>query len=118
MLQAIRGEEFPPRTRLRQAGEFRTALRGRLRRQGTGFTVIAVPNQHGFARLGIVVGRKSLPRAVDRNRFKRLVREQFRKLAAHLKAVDLIVQAQGKLDRAGLTDMQSELSQLLKLAGE
>ena len=72
-----------------------------------------VPNQHGHARLGIVVGRKALPRAVDRNRFKRLVREQFRKVAAQLQALDIVVQAQGKLALADLEVLPVELSRIL-----
>lgn len=38
-----------------------------------------------------MVGRKALPRAVDRNRFKRKVREVLRRERAHLAGVDLIV---------------------------
>lgn len=118
MVRVTRGEKFPPELRLRQGAEFKNVLRGRHRQRGSGFIVISVPNQYGFARLGIVVGRKALRRAVDRNRFKRLAREQFRRVAARLRAVDVIVQAQGKLDRGQLTQMQSELSQMLRAAGE
>ena len=42
-------------------------------------------------RVGLVVGRKALPRAVDRNRFKRKVREVLRRERAHLESYDLIV---------------------------
>lgn len=76
-----------------------------------------VPNQCGHARLGIVVGRKALLRAVDRNRFKRLVREQFRKVAARLQPLDIVVQAQGKLAQATLDGLPVELSKLLRAAG-
>ena len=76
-----------------------------------------VPNQRGHARLGIVVGRKAFPRAVDRNRFKRLVREQFRKVFARLQPLDIVVQAQGKLALADLDGLPVELSKLLKAAG-
>jgi ribonuclease P protein component len=79
--------------------------------------VIVVPNNRGYARLGIVVGRKSLPRAVDRNRFKRVVREGFRKVAAQLQPVDFVVQAQGKLARSDFEHLPSELLQLLRATG-
>jgi len=42
------------------------------------------------ARLGLVVGKKFLKRAVDRNRCKRVLREQFRLRRAGLPAVDLV----------------------------
>jgi len=43
------------------------------------------------ARLGVVVGKKLLKRAVDRNRVKRIIREQFRRERRNLPACDLIV---------------------------
>ena len=43
------------------------------------------------ARLGVVVGKKLLKRAVDRNRVKRIIREQFRRERRKLPACDLIV---------------------------
>jgi ribonuclease P protein component len=43
------------------------------------------------ARLGLVIGKKLLKRAVDRNRVKRIVREQFRLRRAALPACDLVV---------------------------
>ena len=49
------------------------------------------PAEQTAARLGLVVGKKLLKRAVDRNRLKRIVREQFRRQRAILPAYDLIV---------------------------
>jgi ribonuclease P protein component len=117
VLPAAPNEGFSRQKRLLQAAEFKTALRSRRRERGAGFIVIMVPNQHGQARLGIVVGRKALPRAVDRNRFKRLVREQFRKVAVQLQPLDIVVQAQGKLALADLDVLPVELSKLLRAAG-
>lgn len=42
-------------------------------------------------RAGLVVGRKALPRAVDRNRIKRKVREALRAARPAIAAYDLIV---------------------------
>lgn len=42
-------------------------------------------------RTGLVVGRKVLPRAVDRNRFKRKVRESLRRARPAIEAFDVIV---------------------------
>lgn len=59
------------------------------------------------ARLGLVVGKKLLKRAVDRNRFKRVLREQFRLRRAGLPACDLIVRLAVKpvpLDASVLVD--------------
>ena len=43
------------------------------------------------ARLGLVIGKKLLRRAVDRNRVKRCIRERFRLRRSDLPACDLIV---------------------------
>ena len=43
-----------------------------------GFLVLAKTLQNSPAKLGLVVGKKNIPKAVARNRFKRIVRESFR----------------------------------------
>ena len=48
------------------------------------------PNDLGAARLGLIVGKKVLRRAVDRNRAKRMIRESFRR-QRRLPAVDIVV---------------------------
>ena len=45
----------------------------------------------GGARLGVIAGRHAWPRAVDRNRFRRLAREAFRLLQHRLQQRDYIV---------------------------
>jgi ribonuclease P protein component len=66
---------------------FRRAIRGKL------LMLHYQPRPEGMndARLGVVVGKKLLKRAVDRNRLKRIIREQFRRVRVDLPAVDLIV---------------------------
>ena len=66
---------------------FRRAIRGKL------LTVHYQPRPDGEngARLGLVVGKKFLRRAVDRNQVKRIIREQFRCLRGRLPALDLVV---------------------------
>jgi ribonuclease P protein component len=51
----------------------------------------AWPNDVGFARLGIVIGRKAFSRAVDRNQRKRWVREVFRAMHLDLGGLDVVV---------------------------
>jgi ribonuclease P protein component len=52
----------------------------------------SVPSDSG-PRLGVIAGRHAWPRAVDRNRFRRLVRETFRVLQHRLQPRDYIVRA-------------------------
>lgn len=53
--------------------------------------VMARPNQVGYPRLGMVIAKRMLARAVDRNRVKRCVRESFRQVLPELPACDFVV---------------------------
>ena len=52
----------------------------------------SIPSDSG-PRLGVIAGRGAWPRAVDRNRFRRLVRETFRRLQQQLQQRDYVVRA-------------------------
>lgn len=84
---------FPDTARLRRAREFERAFKRGRRRTDNCFTVIAAANGLGRARLGLAIARRRVPRAVDRNRIKRVVRESFRRRAADLPPVDIVVLA-------------------------
>jgi ribonuclease P protein component len=82
---------FRPCHRLRTAAEFERVYRAG-RRAGDGlFTVSALANAFGFARLGMSVSTKTVGNAVRRNRVRRIIRELFRERRALLPAVDLVV---------------------------
>jgi len=69
----------------------------RCRVAGERFHVYGKPNQIGFARLGIVVSKHIMPRAVDRNYYKRLVREVFRQERGLLGGFDFVVRPSSKM---------------------
>ena len=52
---------------------------------------MARPNTLGHARLGMVIAKRLLSRAVDRNRVRRCVRETFRLQQQDLPACDFVV---------------------------
>jgi len=52
----------------------------------------SIPSESG-PRLGVIAGRHAWPRAVDRNRFRRLARETFRLLQHRLQPRDYMVRA-------------------------
>jgi ribonuclease P protein component len=57
------------------------------------FLILARPNDQGVARLGLVIPKKHVRKASQRNQIKRMVRETFRKEQHKLPAIDAIVLA-------------------------
>jgi len=55
------------------------------------FKVFFVHNEVNNARLGIIAGKKTLPRAADRNRVKRIIRETFRHHNIKTRRLDIVV---------------------------
>lgn len=52
--------------------------------------VLSIPNHLSHARLGIVISKQSVPKAVFRNNLRRIIRESFRRSAHKLKSLDII----------------------------
>lgn len=79
-----------------------------------GLTIHYMPNALGYPRLGIVVGKKAVRRAVDRNYVKRVVREWFRRHREMLGDVDLVVQFKDSFGKRDYRRMAINLDAILK----
>jgi ribonuclease P protein component len=99
--------------RLRRAAEFERVLSEARRCTSRNFSAWALSNEAGGPRLGIIAGRKAAPRAVDRNRGKRLIRECFRAMTAELAGLDVVVQQRTPLRDTDNKALRAELRQLL-----
>ncbi|MCZ0927651.1 ribonuclease P protein component [Halomonas janggokensis] len=96
---------FPRCFRLLNAGDYRYVFeQADLKVHGKGIMALARRNTLGHPRLGLVVSKKNVKLAVDRNRFKRLVRESVRLRQDQLPAVDIVV-----LARRGVQDMDNDV---------
>ena len=95
-------EGFPRALRLVCAGDFKRVFDHSCRSSDELLSVLARPNGLSYPRLGLAIGRKYLPRAVARNRIKRLVRESFRRHQQELSGLDFVVTC-----RAGVRDKPS-----------
>jgi ribonuclease P protein component len=72
------------------------------------FTVLARLNGLPAARLGLAISRRVAPRAVDRNRLRRLARETFRQL--ELVPLDYVVMARKDAVTAPNPEIRSSLN--------
>ena len=87
---------FGRERRLRHKRDFDAVFRRPSVRLNRGpLRLVARPNSAGFARLGVVVAKRMIKRAVARNRTKRAIREAFR-CAGGLPAMDVIVRVAEK----------------------
>ncbi len=72
-------------------GAFDTVFRGGRRIEGRYLQLVAMPAARVPGRTGFVIGGKALPRAVDRNRIRRQLREIVRAHRPALNAFDCIL---------------------------
>lgn len=81
---------FRPAQRLHQKREFEQVFAAGSRSRSAPFLAVCKPNS-GSARLGLAISKHHAPTAVERNRVKRQIREDFRKRASALSALDCVV---------------------------
>lgn len=94
---------FPPSARLLKSVEFEQVLRrADIRLRDGPLRLNAVFTRMHDARLGLIVGKKAIPRAHTRNRVKRIVRNRFRCCRSTLGPVDVVVQVVGPVAPAQL----------------
>lgn len=95
---------FPRSLRLLSAEDYKSVFeQSDFRASHKKVLLLARKNGKTAARLGLVFGKKNIPRAVDRNRLKRIAREQFRLQNKLTGGLDIIVMA-----RAYLADMDNK----------
>jgi ribonuclease P protein component len=66
-------------------------FKGAERLSNRDFTLLSAARPDSPGRLGLAVSKKQLRRAVDRNRFKRLIRETYRHRHSELTGRDIVV---------------------------
>ncbi|MDP6969167.1 MAG: ribonuclease P protein component [Gammaproteobacteria bacterium] len=98
--------DFSRQRRLLTAGDYRRVFdKADFKVSDQHLLILARPAQTPHSRLGLVIAKKHVKRAVDRNRIKRTLRESFRTLEHPLQPpVDIVV-----LARKGLGEMEKPL---------
>lgn len=97
------GFEFPRCSRLLNAGDYRTVFNGaKIKVSDRNLLILATPNQLPHPRVGLVIAKKNIRLAVQRNRVKRIIRQSFRLRSPALPHLDIVV-----LARKGLGDLDN-----------
>lgn len=107
--------------RLSGAGAFEAIFRHGSRREGQYVQVVYAPARSpasapsaSAGRVGFVIGRKVLPRAVDRNRLKRMLREFLRASRPAVGAFDLVIRLKRPVATTLLTQVVREAGALMR----
>ena len=110
--RAVPGCTFRRAQRLADAADFARVLRDRPIAASAHFQVFRAPAQRG-ARLGVIVGKRFVARAVDRNSVKRVVREVFRSRRTQLPPTDYVVRVKTRIRLVDTTMLRAEIENLL-----
>jgi len=87
------------RRRLTGPGAFERVLRAGERSEGQYLQLVSMPKARPAGRVGFVIGGKALPRAVDRNRVRRMLRVVLREARPVIDEVDLVVRLKRAVPR-------------------
>lgn len=99
---------------MRQGSQFEAVQRTGSRIASRNFVLRAAPNGEAHPRLGIIAGKKTAARAVDRNRARRLIRVAFRETAPQIGAYDVTIQLRNDLRSELNPSVREELRDLLE----
>ncbi|MBT8421195.1 MAG: ribonuclease P protein component [Gammaproteobacteria bacterium] len=93
---------FPCCLRLRRKRDYARVFDDPYRSTDSAVTVLGRPNGRDIPRLGLAISKRWLPRAVSRNRIKRLIRESFRAHRRQLQGMDVVV-----ISRSAIANIES-----------
>jgi ribonuclease P protein component len=104
---------FSRSCRLLTASDYKTVFdKSQLKVSNRYFLVLATINSLPTPRVGLVIAKKNVGKAVQRNRIKRLIRQSFRTLKPTLNNLDLVVLARKDADKLENQAIVDQLNQL------
>lgn len=111
-------QAFPKAHRLLTSDDFQSVFADApFRASHKYFLILARPNQQCAARLGLIIAKKHIRLATERNRMKRIIRETFRRQPPNLTGIDVIVLARKGMNDLGNQELIEQLDkQWLRIA--
>lgn len=104
---------YPKKSRLLTADEFTAVFNSnQYKVANRHFLILALQQPEFNSRLGTVVAKKNISKAVQRNRIKRLIRESFRHQQPTLTNFDLVVLVRKGADSLRNIEISKSLSHL------
>jgi len=97
-------EAFPNTLRLTKSFQYQAVFdKSDFRIPNGPLLLLARRNQLSLPRIGLILSKKNIPLAVQRNRVKRLLRESFRRHQRELPGLDILI-----LSRRGLGSLENK----------
>lgn len=103
---------FPRSHRLTTKAQYQSVFDQSAKANQKHLLVLYKPNQKPNGRLGLLVGKRAVSDAVDRNRIKRTIRESFRLNQERLKGFDVIVIARHQCDALNNSQLREGIDKL------
>jgi ribonuclease P protein component len=110
----VPGYGFPRKLRLTAPTHFKAVFNKTTAKVSNRyFLILARENQLDHARLGMIVGKKALPEAAQRNRLKRLLRTVFRLNQDLLVGLDIVILARSNISGLQNREITENIQRLL-----
>ena len=107
-------EAFPKTARLLSARDYKLVfVNSRYKVSNKQFLFLATESQARRPRIGLVIAKKNISKAVQRNRLKRALREVFRLRQANLPLIDIVVLARKDADKLSTPELSSIINKLI-----
>ena len=107
-------EAFPKTARLLSARDYKSVFdHSRYKVSNKQFLFLATESQARRPRIGLVIAKKNISKAVQRNRLKRALRKAFRLRQANLPLIDIVVLARKDADKLSTPELSSIINKLI-----
>ena len=112
-MSKIRGQALRKREKLMEKTRYVRVLKKGKRLSSQNFSLVIAKNGLDFARIGQVVAKKYVPRAVSRNKIKRYFREIFRQNKPRFGCGDFIFMAKNDVSGMPFGEVRAEIMSMM-----